>query len=1195
MPEANLTGEVFTADAGAGFDEGIVRGDVGSAARLSFATRFEFCHGLSAEASAEAEAEAQAVLGLLWLIAGHAEGEALAAAGVQLDAQVTIDLFDRVGLSAELAAFAEAALAGRLSVGLDTSDIALAARQLLAGPALDVFLALLREARIEAGVWAKISAAATIKARLNMRGSLADDDHAGFVVEMGAEAGLAAGMGYEFYAGVLLDSPKRFFLNAVDIITGAILEEARPLVPRALGPHLAALEYVLPASLATAYELAQVPTAELAARPGQAGEVLADCFVAELQRFALDKLGLAAATAVGCALDEAATRVAELNLTNAQRRAGANATQALIDALEGRPLTFTTISPVVPMLAEVLGLAAPDSRARWRPMLAGMWLALAAAESVRQGVVALHAEAGAGVIGLRSAAADSFLVELPETPAIVREELEPLIGEVPDRLDLGTVVDYLLTSRLLPLLEELVPDLYALLGSIAQETGVAASDFIELALRAAAGDDLTQTELYRAMRTVAGRALGELVFERLLPALDDALPDNADSRVWVDEVARPSLTMMRDFALRRVDDLVAGRSVAEDTLRAGLSLMIGKIVLNNVIVLTDILLDHVTESVSDAARDLSDAVRDDAGHPLAEAAAELGASIIGLRLADASRELAAELLLALSEATSDEILTDERRATVRGLTRQILFTAYGEADLSSANALDDTLAQIAACAYIPAPDAVGDLLTVQIETLVDQVAVALPRVEAALAAFGGAAGDELINLIERGAADLLRQGRDLIVRFARELLALSRAIQHWLEEAAEWAREKESQLDAAARALRSSSRRREVLDALELEGIRKAEAAARGAFGFDQLDQDGQDLALAVAAGAFVLAFGLARPMMNEALRVLGEIADDIAELFGDAADLLELLADLAYEINDRVEEAINDLAGLDLPDELSVDDVLRVAVDIVTGLPVIGAALQGAFAARSKQDAAEAKRADAEARHAVAAQAKRRAELDIARATAGGPAAIRICSPQPLADSLDEAWAYGDRVPVQITIRNLPEAARTALGATPGPVMLALNGTRLKVAATAWRREAGRYRLTRTLDRRNSPLRPGVNVLECAYADSVHEPVRARVLFLAHFSAVGDEAVAERDGETLAVRAGRLPVDLRGWRMYNGGGRAPLKGSLKPGERLSLTELKFVPVRGDGVSSRGECPPRLTVVDQLRRWRGEVTPRGPR
>ena len=65
MPEANLTGEVFTADASAGFDEGIVRGDVGSGARLSFATRFELCHGLSAEASAEAAGQAQLDLGLL--------------------------------------------------------------------------------------------------------------------------------------------------------------------------------------------------------------------------------------------------------------------------------------------------------------------------------------------------------------------------------------------------------------------------------------------------------------------------------------------------------------------------------------------------------------------------------------------------------------------------------------------------------------------------------------------------------------------------------------------------------------------------------------------------------------------------------------------------------------------------------------------------------------------------------------------------------------------------------------------------------------------------------------------------------------------------------------------------------------------------------------------------------------------------
>lgn len=75
---------------------------------------------------------------------------------------------------------------------------------------------------------------------------------------------------------------------------------------------------------------------------------------------------------------------------------------------------------------------------------------------------------------------------------------------------------------------------------------------------------------------------------------------------------------------------------------------------------------------------------------------------------------------------------------------------------------------------------------------------------------------------------------------------------------------------------------------------------------------------------------------------------------------------------------------------------------------------------------------------------------------------------------TFEEAWAYGDRVPVQITVGNLPEATRTALGATPGPLALTLNGSRLKVASSAWRHEAGRYRLTQTLNRRGGQYQIG-------------------------------------------------------------------------------------------------------------------------
>jgi hypothetical protein len=63
MLELGASGDIFTLDARVGFDEGL-----GSA--------------------------------LLWILAGRAEGEALAAAGVNLDLQFDVDLFDRMGFSA---------------------------------------------------------------------------------------------------------------------------------------------------------------------------------------------------------------------------------------------------------------------------------------------------------------------------------------------------------------------------------------------------------------------------------------------------------------------------------------------------------------------------------------------------------------------------------------------------------------------------------------------------------------------------------------------------------------------------------------------------------------------------------------------------------------------------------------------------------------------------------------------------------------------------------------------------------------------------------------------------------------------------------------------------------------------------------------------------------------------------------------
>lgn len=165
MPRFDASGDVFTLDGRAGFDEGIIRGEIGGGARLSFTSRFELCHGITAALAADAVAEAQARLGVLWAIAGLGEGEALAAAGVRLDLRLAMDLFDAFGLSATVEAFAEAAVAGRLSIGLDLQDIVRLARSSLSDSAFDVFMAFLREVTIEAGVWGKLAFAAMAKAR----------------------------------------------------------------------------------------------------------------------------------------------------------------------------------------------------------------------------------------------------------------------------------------------------------------------------------------------------------------------------------------------------------------------------------------------------------------------------------------------------------------------------------------------------------------------------------------------------------------------------------------------------------------------------------------------------------------------------------------------------------------------------------------------------------------------------------------------------------------------------------------------------------------------------------------------------------------------------------------------------------------------------------------------------------------------
>ena len=74
--------------------------------------------------------------------------------------------------------------------------------------------------------------AAAAKAHLtNIKGSLKDDDNAGFVIEHGKEIAGGTGGGAELYIGMRLKSPKRFFLYASERITEELARDALRVLP----------------------------------------------------------------------------------------------------------------------------------------------------------------------------------------------------------------------------------------------------------------------------------------------------------------------------------------------------------------------------------------------------------------------------------------------------------------------------------------------------------------------------------------------------------------------------------------------------------------------------------------------------------------------------------------------------------------------------------------------------------------------------------------------------------------------------------------------------------------------------------------------------------------------------------------------------------------------------------------------------
>ena len=382
--------------------------------------------------------------------------------------------------------------------------------------AYDIAIYFLNEIDIGAGVWGKVAAAAMAKLRIKLKGSLANDDDAGFIAEFGAEAGWGGGAGYDGYVNMRMRNPKRFYINSVERITRELVEQATKLLPPDFTSGIHTLEICLPIALNTAYELGQSLPLSTLVPPDKAAQPFIDNFLAQLRRFTLDKLVDAAFTLTRSTIEQFVQDAVQ-QLTDAERDTISNLLDTLIAELKGGspPEPMETASRV----AEVLLELAPNQVDEWRQPITIAWVAAAAVSSLRFSIGGSQHQANIGLVGLGTYPLDKGeAIKLPDATGAIATELDAFFDPLPPSFELTHAVAFLAgtTAESLYLM---VPGLQEALEPLHTALGLSGGELIHDALQAGFGDGFVATDLYQHLRQFLKDGVDNEIEARLIPAL----------------------------------------------------------------------------------------------------------------------------------------------------------------------------------------------------------------------------------------------------------------------------------------------------------------------------------------------------------------------------------------------------------------------------------------------------------------------------------------------------------------------------------------------------------------------------------------------------------------------------------------------------------------------------------------------------
>ena len=1108
MLELTAQGDLFAANAAAGFDEGYIATDVGAGIRGSFGASAEFCHGIDLGVNVDAAGSALADLKLLWFLVGKAEGTALAGAGAEAKVKLDINLFETAGISVAAKAYAEASIAGRLSLSANFEDLAKLLRDRLNNLEYDIIIALLNEVSAGGGVWGKLSAAAMARAEIEVICSLKDDANSGCVINADAEAGLGAGGGYGFYLGLKFDQPKRFFLYAAERVTRELIAIAKPVVPANLLPTIDYVELLLPVSLSTAYEIGQ-HNGNVFDDPEACVKLFVDCFTAQAQRYALDKLVDFGLQELNKLLQSSFGQISGAQLTRTEREHAVQVLNDLIDLLRQQELHSINLNQFVDSVSEVLDVLLPGSKPEWEVALSVAWFALASVEAIRYGFETASGSASASFLGLMTPPASGQILSLIEPPEVVIDTFRRALGYTPSRFTFGDALDYLIEhSGALDRLTQTLPQTKPLLDAVSTYTGINSSDIIRFVLSASFGGNLSTTDLYAKLRDFATDGIDSYVLSELLPRIRNDARRNQDLLLYLDKVVEPAFLLTRNFVFSRLDLIVAGDPWASGpsfakTFSTALSSLLFKLVTANVLVVFEILYNHALDSLHDGLERLGQRIQNSSGDPLLDAIMQylveplLPPFVDRSEVKPAGKRLVVNLCHATAIGLGPAVISHQRRAELFDAIRTSLYSIDKTDDiLRFRGAIEDPIEELCECACVPNLDGMQQLFHWQVQTLSRYLRTAAPLMADALAIFMIDVTAKKVMELEDAAREfvlgILEAVRALWEEYQRLIGALDQAIA-LAEQAAIAAA---AALDAAAQVLKAQSTRNRILQDIKAAGAKEARRAARHAPGFRLLSASDRAAALNAAEALFNTAFEIARPLLSECLEVLGNLDAILADVLSTAASFRSVVRGII----DGITQDITDIIGnspIPFPTEIDVNDVIDAIESNLRHYSPISEALRAALRAAQDDRAARDAKARAAAEKDAAYQAHRE-KLEEQNEIVGTNINIHIESPLPFfksASGKNLDWMYGRDLPVWIAI----EGATLSFvnPSSPQRVFVAVNGKELRIRYTDWG-YGGRALLLRTiLSPQHVQFKSGINILECSVTNGAEaQPKRSRVAF---------------------------------------------------------------------------------------------------